>query len=128
MFRRIALTTTRQIRFVPTPIRSLSTTRITRNDIKGGFSPDQVEKIQNSDAYKKLMSDPELMEKFTDIAEYLQNNNLVQPGQPPSVFQIGKILTQREARDKLTAFAEAAQKAGIDFKSEEFTEMIKNMK
>lgn len=43
------------------------------------------------------------MHRFTDVVEYLQKNELITPGKTPTMMDVMKIVSKREAREKLAA-------------------------
>lgn len=52
---------------------------------------------------KALQENPELMHRFTDVVEYLQKNELITPGKTPTMMDVMKIVSKKEAREKLAA-------------------------
>ncbi|CAN6675056.1 hypothetical protein TRVA0_082S00232 [Trichomonascus vanleenenianus] len=131
MFRSVALRSARIYRSPAVPavrVRYLSGTRVVMNKDENPVTQEHLNQVYNSDTFQKMTKSPELMQKFRDIVDYLVENQLITPGQPPSFMQVAKIVSNREARDKLAAFNEAAQEAGVDFKADEFQNILKNMK
>lgn len=52
---------------------------------------------------KALQDNPELLRRFTEVVDYLQEHELIKPGKQPTMMDVMKIVSKKEARDKLAA-------------------------